>query len=249
MKPVYFLIAIFFIAACSSASQSNSQIEETKAINPLDKILGDKLVNEKSGEIRQNNFIDFLSISSEDLLRHSDLYEVTPVGAAFYLIHQKKMYTKARTFSAILKVDGENIVKYHVMDDFNIVDYMSHSKGLSILYGNFGNYNEYWKTSNDIQLVRFDNNLNQQWRYAPKSDIFPLKAIEITNQYDYTSATIDLVTGCHVCTNTFVVKIDGLGNCFSAVEIFKTNSSAKIDKQSITKIFVVKNTGNHRPSP
>ena len=34
-------------------------------------------------------------------------------------------------------------------------------------YGNFGHYNKFWET---VRLTRYDNELNQVWRFTPKSE-------------------------------------------------------------------------------
>ena len=244
MKLVYFLVTIVFLTSCLSEPNLENKVKTTQTIFTLDSIFGDKLITENQDEIRQNNFLYFLKITKENLVDNSALYNVTPIGPDFYIVNQKQTYSKARSFSALLKIKEEIVSKYEIVNDFQIIDQLNDLKGLFILFGNFGNYSKYWKTNNEIQLIRFDNSLNQLWVYAPLSTQFPLEAIEIKSKNDYTIVTVNVITGCHICTNTFELKIDSLGNCFSAIEIHKTNSTVSLDKQTVTEIFKIPITKN-----
>jgi hypothetical protein len=239
-------LTIAFISSCSSDLASEKKVQGLNSNNPLDSIVGEKLVDESSGAIRKDNFSDFLDISKQNLIQKTKLFDVSKISSHFYSINQSKTYKTARSFSVILKIKNDSICKYYVKNDFQIIDHIKHSKGLTSLFGNFGNYSRHWKTNNEIELIRFDNNLNQLWVYAPSSNKFPLEAIEVEDRGDFVRAEIDVVTGCHECTNTFELRIDSLGNCFSAVEIDKTNSSITLSTNTIDEIFKIHITANKR---
>ena len=124
-----------------------------------------------------------------------------------------------------------------MFNDFQIIHQASDADGLFILLGNFGNYNRFWKTSNEIQLIRLDNNLNELWSYQPNANLFPLEAKEITIENDTINVTVNVITGCHVCFNKFELKIDHQGNCLTAVETGRQNSLTTIKKENIKKLF------------
>lgn len=241
MKQIYFLIITVFMISCMSKSKDDTTPPVKAQINnPLDLILGEKLLNESSGDTRQNNFSDFFNISRENLIQESDLYSVTSLDKGFFIINQKRTYLSARSFSVLLKTEDKHIVKYHVMNDFQIIDQFQNDSTLFILYGNFGNYSEYWETNNDIQFTKFDKNLEPKWTYIPKSNQFPLEGIRIEEKNGYTNVIINVMVGCHICSHTYELKIDNHGNCFSANEIFKSNlSSPSIDENIIDDIFKI----------
>jgi len=217
----------------------DSEIIEPTTSNPLDSILGDKLINEEVGEIRKNNFSDLLQLSKDDLLYKSSLYDVSELGEDFFILNQKRFYSEARLFSVLLKVEQENVVNYQVFNDFQIIDKSINSKGLFLLLGNFGNYNKFWKTNNEVLLIRFDHDLNQLWTYTPNSDQLPLEAVKIEFQDDYVIVTVNIITGCHICYNTFDIKIDNQGKCFYAVQIGEQNSSVVLNEETIDKVFII----------
>lgn len=215
----------------------NTNDGTAKTTNPLDLIWGDKFLELGSGEIRENNFQDVLTLLKQNLSDSSSLYDVSTEDSVFFFVNQRKMYSAARLFSLVLKVQGQNVAKFRAVNDFEIVDMSSDTKGVTVLFGNFGFYGEHWKTDNEVRLVRFDNNLNEVWRYTPISNRFPLEALKIFSQDGCTSVWINLITGCHICVNKYEVKIDGLGTCISAIEVSRNNSDVTISDSMIDEVF------------
>lgn len=240
IKLTYYLVSIIFIYSCSPEPKVDSEnITPPTSSNPMDSILGEKVINEALGEIRKSNFSDLLQLSKDDLLNKSNLYDVSELGDDFFILNQRRFYSEARLFSVLLKVEQENVVNYKVFNDFKIMDKSISSKDLFLLLGNFGNFNKFWKTDNEVQLIRFDNDLNQLWTYTLNSDQFPLEATKIKCLNDHVTVTINIITGCHICYNTFEIKIDNQGNCLSAIQIGEQNSSVVLSEETIDKIFKI----------
>ncbi|MBI1286951.1 MAG: hypothetical protein GC178_05170 [Flavobacteriales bacterium] len=236
LRQTYIGMLLVAFSSCSP-KQLNTNDGTAKTTNPLDLILGDKLLELGSGEIRENNFQDVLTLSKQNLSDSSSLYDVYTEDSVFYFVNQRKMYSAARLFSMVLKVEGQNVAKFRAVDDFKVADMSSDTKGVTVLFGNFGFYGEHWKTDNEVQLVRFDNNLNEVWRYTPISSRFPMEGLKIFSQDGYTSVWINLITGCHICVNTYEVKVDSLGKCISAIEVDRNNSDVTIRKSLVDEVF------------
>ncbi|MGB0869914.1 MAG: hypothetical protein ACPGSD_09975 [Flavobacteriales bacterium] len=238
-KVLYVIFTILLIYSCSNSSNDIEQkIINTSIINPLDKILGEKLLNDSTKEIRAGNFESLKNLTKKNIQEESLLYKLSEIKKGYYKLNQKKFYSNARLFSAILKVDSERVVNYRIESDFKIVDESYDTKAIYLLKGNFGYNNKFWKINSEIQLVKLDHYLNQLYVYKPNSKKFPLEAMELEVQKDYLNVVVNVITGCHICFNTFELKIDKNGTCISAIEISKQNSSVVLDKKTIEGIFM-----------
>lgn len=233
MRLTFCLILIFVLTSCSFEDINEGGIDFPIKINPLDSILGDKVINDEPREIRLNNFQDFYEITREDLGLTSKLYSITEIGSDCYLINQKKKYSEARNFTVLVKVNDKKISKYQVVNDFQTIDFINDNSGFSILLGNFGLYNEYWKPNNQIKVINFDFDLTEIWSYTSTSDDFPIEGLEI----DHHAVKVNVITGCHICTNTFELKLNQSGKCISASQIYSTNSSTIFTKEMSSNIF------------
>lgn len=205
--------------------------------NPLDSILGEKILSSNPDKKREANFSKLYSISEDNLKQSSKLYDAFQLGAEYYVINQKKMYSEARLFSLLVQVKNNKIINYKAINDFKIVDQINDSNGLTILLDNFENQNNYWKTNNEIQIIQFDKELNQKWSYSPNSNEFPLEALKIKTQANNVELTVNLITGCSICTNIYKLIIDNKGKCLSVKELYKTNSDLTLDSLTLNRIF------------
>ena len=238
MKAFYLLLLLVSAVSCSSQPETKNSIVEGFNGNPLDLILGDKMIDEKTKAIRSNNFENLLALTRFDLEKHSELYSLKNLADDFTLLTQKKTYSEARNFDIILKLEKESVSKYFVLNDSRIEGEYQDSSTLYILTGDIENHNVYWKTENKICLLKFDDQLNQFSKYTAKSNLYPLEAVSLRNENNQLIATVEVITGCHICTNTFELKFNETGNCTSAVEIAKTNSNVELDSAFISSTFI-----------
>lgn len=238
-KLIQLLLIITCIASCLPEPNSTRNNETEKSVNPLDSILGEKIINEETRDLQEENFSVLKNISRKNLESHSSNYDVESVSEDFYVLNQHKFYSQARLFSILLKIDNKKTVAYLVKKDFKIIDHFKDKEGLTVLYGNFGNRYKQGERNNEVELIRFDNELNEVWNYAPKSSIASLEALEIENKNTFTKVNINVISGCDICKSKFELKIDNEGNCISAVETGRQNSTISFERSTIKEIFKI----------
>ncbi len=101
------LFSSMLLSSCSSPIEDNAgqkEIEQELPDYPLDSILGDKILDPITGEIRPNNFKDLIGLPEQDIAMETRLYESSKVNDSLYVVTQIKTYTEARAFSLLLKV-------------------------------------------------------------------------------------------------------------------------------------------------
>ena len=253
MNRLFFILLISFISSCDAPFEADKKAEESYLVdqrklpqenpdtayqeNPLDLVLGDKVINEALSEFRENNYSDFTQVSKKDLGQHSLLYNVASMGDGFFAINQKKQYSHARRFSGILQSGREKVKKYVVVNDFEIIDQQRDTEGMTVLYGNFGNVNTFWKTNNEVRLIRYDHELNEVWRFMPKSDPFPIEGLNIGSHGEQTTIHVNVLVGCHICGYTLKLGIDDSGKCISLCEVQRNGVPKELDKKLILDMF------------
>lgn len=225
---------LFIIVSCKDHTSHQTNNKET---NPVDLIFSDKLINESTGEIRENNFSDFNKLLKTDLESKSKLYDIDKLSKNLFVLNQVKLYTHARSFSSIIKTSEHKVITYYLFDDYKIIKCLYNESGIFILLGNFGLNNEYWGTNNSIKLIHFDNDLNEIWNYSSNKNKFSIEPITMALKKDYIFLKVKLITGCHMCYNTYQINIDYLGNFVLANFLDKTNSTLNLNEEMISDIF------------
>lgn len=235
------LLLMLIVQGCNSSNsspESTSPAKSSQTTNPLDSIRGEKIINQKTGEVRPSNFDNFYSITELDLNSPSLLYTAEDFGSDFKILRQRKIYLEARNFNVILKIKNGLASKFKVINDSYIIDKTEDSTGLNVLLGDEDNQNKHWKSKNQIQLVRLDKDLSQVWQYTAKSKGYPLRALGLKKENKHFVATIEVITGCSMCTKTFELTIDEKGNCISAFETANDHSNVKLDSSFIIETFI-----------
>lgn len=211
--------------------------------NPIDTVLGAKFIKTKD-TIRANNFKDFIGISSENLERTSQIYNIIKIDNATFLLQPKKIYSEARYFNALLKVGNKKISHYHIFNDYKVIDYQVIENNIVLLFDNFELQevqNSHWNIKKtQINMERFDNSLNPVWVYKIPAKIFPIKANSLRDNKDNSSITcsIDLIFGSSMCYKTIELKLNSTnGKYISAVKIADVNSPESISPDFINSIF------------
>lgn len=238
MKKASLFLFLLVLAACSSKPDSGASAQEKQQVNPLDSILGDKLIDKQTNKIRPNNFSELLTITRSDLDRKSELYLVKNIDNNFKILKQKKSYLEARNFNVLFKLETEKISKYIVINDFQIEGAFRNGTELFILTGDLENHNKYWKSDNRIRLIKFDTQLNQLWEYTAETHQFPLRAVGIKKEDNHIVATVEVIKGCSVCTNNLELTFNQKGNCISAAEKSRTHSATELDSAFISETFI-----------
>lgn len=205
--------------------------------NPLDLIMGDKLLSKSPLKIRTNNFKNLVGIPESSLKKNSILYKTEEIKENTFCINQNKSYKQARRFSLIAKTKNEFINEYIVINDFSVMDFLKDRNSFTILCGNHNDFNEYWKTNNDIKVIKYDNSLNIIWEYDLETNHRNFQGLGINNENDSTIVTINLITNCDICFNTYQVKLNEKGKAISVKETTRVNSSATLQLSELNTIF------------
>ncbi len=165
----------------------------------------------------------------------SDLYEIEKLDDTRYILRQKKAYTNARTFNLILKTAKGKIKSYYALNDFQTIDAELEPEHSLILVSDFGIYSEHWKSEQQIKIIKLDANFNEIWTYILNVDT-PLNGRSLSIKNDKYHATIDVITGCHICSVQVELELSRNGELLSFKQIRKENSDWLSENQ-LEKIF------------
>ena len=136
---------------------------------------------------------------------------------------------------ALLKTDETKVVDYIAFNDFTISDIKRDSTDWIVLLSDFNQNNAYWKSKQQIQVIKLDMNLNQIWKYVSDSDQYPLNGLDIKvgeNKYLFKA---EIITGCHICLVVAQVELSKDGT-FKSVQHIQ-NQNGKIEFEKLPKIF------------
>lgn len=236
MRLILFLLLM--LTACNYETEKMHSADlHASNLNPLDTILGDKLISTEDNIIRNNNFKSLLNLPGLNLQMESKIYFIDPVADGLFLIRQKKSYTNARLFSLIVKVENEKISSYYILNDFNVIDFQETNDALILLCSNFNNTCKYWSFENEIKVLKLSSSLKEIWQYTAKSHKYSLDGNKLDLKQGKCNALINIITGCHICFNTIELEIDEVGNCTNVTSKSKTNSTVNIDQFELNEIF------------
>lgn len=205
--------------------------------NPIDTILGDKLLDFDSLLIRENNFQSFYGVTKENLNSASKLYELEIKGDKLYILNQVKAYTEARLFSAVLALENDAVSNYLIFEDYKIKDAFWDGTYLYVLLGNFENYNTYWKSENKITLLKLSQELDILWTYTAKDDLFNIVPVRVESKSNILSVKVNLSVGCHICYNIYEINLNEKGAFISVKELYKHNSDHELKDEELEEIF------------
>jgi len=208
-----------------------------KTSNELDSIFGDKVIDIERNRIRKNNFENLIGIASDLLCRESVLYNVINESNNYYLLKQKKGYSDARHFNAILKTDNDTVIDFFVFNDFSIIDIVQDGDELLILCDDWDNYNSYWKSKQQVFIIKLDKNFNELWKYQIDNSS-NLQAVGIRAGKESYFYEINVITGCHICYSIAELELSNNGKYKSVKEIGLHNSSS-INPEKLIEIFKV----------
>jgi hypothetical protein len=231
---ILLVLMVLVLAQCSPSTK-----EQTVGENDLDKILGDKLLDVKTGKIRDNNFMDLIGMETHCLAIPSKLYEVEKITEDLYLLKQRKTYTNARRFSILLETNEGQVIQYESLDDWDVVQFASKEGNIVLLCHNFDYYDDYWiRNQNAMTIMEYDNTLQKQWQYEPNNKSLLIEGLGLEVFSNKIKATINIITGCHICTNEIELELDEKGNCKQAKEISKKHSATNFSIKELKNFFV-----------
>lgn len=204
----------------------------------LDSILGDKILDLNTHEIRNNNFELLKQLKVENLEEASTLYKVEALSNNYFLLKQTKIYSEARNFSLILKTDDDSVTEYYVLNDFFVRDVIQHKNQFILLCDDFGNYNIFWKTSFTAKIIKLDKNFNEIWKYEVSDEDYPLEAESSRKTEKGSLHTINVITGCHICYSIAELELSDKGK-FKSVKEIGVNNSEHLSLEFLQGIFQI----------
>jgi hypothetical protein len=216
----------------------NSEPEKRISIqkSPLDTILGDKILNVETGKLRKDNFKSLLKIRKDQLKIKSALYNLKQLDHHHFVLSQKQKYTDARNFSILVKTNDSFISDYVVFNDFLISDVKRDAASWILLLSDFHQTNNYWKSEQQIKIVKLDSRLKELWSFS-KNSAFPLACQSLTINPDNYSFKIEVITSCHICFSLAELLLTKDGQ-FSSVRTIGTQNSYKLTDEELQQIFI-----------
>ncbi|XOV67526.1 MAG: hypothetical protein ACFHU9_18075 [Fluviicola sp.] len=238
MRVLFYILLLFFLVGCQEKSHTVSSTTKTViSSNPIDKIKGEKYIS-ASGKVRAHNFDLLLGLKRQDLENPAALYNLEKLSESFYIMQQKKHYSEARTFLALLKVDKDEVIDYTILNDVRIEGAVMDASGIKLLTGNIENHNEYWKQENFVALYSFDFDLNLEQTYRVSSEEYPMRATRLQSTKDGTKVGIEVITGCGICVNYVTLTFNRKLECVSAKHSGKSNTSVVLSDDFIERTFL-----------
>lgn len=202
-------------------------------------MLGDKFLEEKNQNIRQNNFDEFREITEQNLLDSSKNYKVRKISSNTYLLQQTVSYTDARTFNVILKIKNTKVDKFYVLNDYIIKQFQEHDGYLYLFADDMLNLNSFWKSKNGISIVKLDSDLNEVWNYQANNSVLPMQIdIHRTNQ-NHLEAWVQFINGCGLCFNNVLIYLDESGKCIKAIYKGKDHAYFDLTQSFIDSTFII----------
>lgn len=225
------LLACLLIYSCNRDKNNNeSLLKENIQTSPLDTILGEKILNAETGEKRKDNFESLLNMKKQVLQIESSLYNIKQIDANHFILSQKKDYAEARNFNILIKTDDSIVKSYYVTNDFHISDIKQDSANWIILLSDFYQTNTYWKSEQQIKIIKLDSDFNLLWNFSKNSST-PLsgQSLEV-NTHNY-SFNVEVITGCHICYSLAQILLSKDGAFLSVKTIGAQNSKVLSDEE------------------
>lgn len=230
---------LLIVVSCTEKINPETFIENSESSiqeeNKLDTILGDKILNTGTNEIRKNNFESLKNISVSDLRKDSKLYDIILIKENNYLLRQKRSYSTARCFNVLLKTKNDKVIDYFVLDDFRINDIIIDDDSFLILSDDFENENIHWSCKLQMKIIKLNLNFNYIWDYQT-SYKNPLETVKIKSSDEFDIYTINVITGCHICYSIVELKLNKAGGFISVNEI-ELHNSQSVPEEQLRAIF------------
>jgi hypothetical protein len=225
------LLACVFLYSCNHAKNKNENLlKENVRISPLDTILGEKVLNTETGEKRVDNFKSLLNIKKQELQFESSLYSIKKINSNHFILSQKKNYSEARNFNILIKTDDSIVKSYFVINDFQISDIKQDSTNWILLLSDFYQTNTYWKSRQQIKIIKLDSNFKQLWDFSKNSST-PLSGQSLKVNTDNYSFNVEVIIGCHICYTLAQILLSKDGEFLSVKSIGKQNAEALSEKE------------------
>lgn len=221
MKHLFFCSFLGFILLFVASSYFEKEFVPGKEVNtnssqifnnPLDQILGEKKLDD--GSIRKDNFDSILKIPSKFLLDSSELYSIKRLNNNLYLLKRKKFFLNNRYYSLVVKTKSSHISAVFPFVDHAIVDGLIEKDTLYLLCGDYSEQSYPWKQDYMIQIIGYDNNLNEFWMLKTCKDkgyFFCGTGLSSENNHLLVSFDVQGVGSSTMCKTNYTVSFSKKG--------------------------------------
>lgn len=225
------LLACMHFKSCNPGKNNSVYIlKDSIQTSPLDTILGEKILNIETGEKRNDNFKSLLNIKKHHLQIESALYNLIQLDPNHFVLSPKKNYSEARNFSILIKTDDSIVKSYFVINDFRVSDIKQDSINWILLLSDLYQANKYWKSEQQIKIIKLDSNFNQVWNFSKTSSTTVFGQSIKVNPDNY-SFNIEVITGCDICFTLANLVLSKDGHFVTVKSIGKQNSQELSDAE------------------
>lgn len=229
---VVMLLGLLCFQSCELKTEDDHHItsDEVHIFNPIDTILGDKVLSAEKEQFRYDNFSSLLFLEEKHLNLPSELYVIEKLDSNTYSLKQKTSYSEARNFSMLISKHLGKIKQYHIFNDFLIGDIQKDKDYWIVLLSDYDQHNTFWRSNQQIQVVKMDSDFKELWRYSI-NDETPLLGGKIRISSDNYYAIIEVITGCHMCYVEAELTLTKQGELLSIEQIGTVNSQRMDDEE------------------
>jgi hypothetical protein len=135
-------------------------------LNPLDAILGEKVLDD--GSVRKDNFQSVLRLKASFLKDSSELYNIQPLMKDVYVLTRKKFFDKNKKYSLFVKTQGDRIISYHAVRDFAIRGAVSSANRIYFIGDDYTGISGDWQSSYIVKITCLNLDFKDEWSTVSK---------------------------------------------------------------------------------
>lgn len=235
-----FLCLLLLSSCCAKTDKASpDQPAATAAYvtNPLDSILGEKILSEQPLTIRPDNFDELIGMPASLLSDSCALYDVRRLDSTTWTMQHRKDYLTSRKFALLLKTNGKKIVSWKALNDYRIGDFVTAPGGF-VLISAVHELQRYPATRKGhyIRIFNMDPELNDRWSYIPKP-LYGIRADHLRKKGNHYTVAFDVIESSTEVYHVVHVELDENGNYVSGRETAQVNCRDTIHRETIDELF------------
>ena len=135
-------------------------------LNPLDQILGEKIMDD--GTLRKDNFDSILHLKAQFLKDSSELYSLQEMTKDVFLLTRKKFFNNNKRYSLFVKTKGDRIVFYHAVKDFEIKGALYSENRIYFIGNDYTGITNDWQSTYVTKINCVDLSFKEEWSVVSK---------------------------------------------------------------------------------
>jgi hypothetical protein len=191
----YFLVSSFFgfiLLFLTTSDVAEKLITPKKEVlpNPLDRILGEKIVDNVT--LRKGNFDSILHIKASFLNDTSGLYTIQKLSSELFLLVRKRYFHNTRNYSLFVKTNGNKITSCYPLNDFSVKDALVSGKKIYFISDDRESMDRFWKPTYSVKITCLDLNFQGIWQLVSNADNYFFYAMGLSLEGNELHARIEL---------------------------------------------------------